>query len=227
MKISRSLSCFFFLSLQHGNSGRVGAEIYTGVEGGNISVPCQFPSLGRRLFCKERCEEGNILVDTYHQTAQSGRYSIRHGSTGSAALYVSITELKESDSGLYTCGSRRFFSLLDTYQSFQIIVRASGSGSVVSVGVGVTVALLVLLSAVVLAFVYKNKADCLTWRRRNKAESVVHENSSPVSICDDSTYQSLHLASGEQGETYSTITCTVRTMKMSAKEGRALQNVYI
>ncbi|KAK2851947.1 hypothetical protein Q5P01_008223 [Channa striata] len=104
------LCFFFFLSLQDGNTGLTNAQIntYTGTEGGNIRVGCSFFLSGsRKLFCKGNCTTGNILIETTNDRAQSGRYSIEYkeGSYPSTLtlMYLSITQLKKSDSGLYTC----------------------------------------------------------------------------------------------------------------------------
>uniref|UniRef100_A0A668SYA3 Immunoglobulin subtype domain-containing protein n=1 Tax=Oreochromis aureus TaxID=47969 RepID=A0A668SYA3_OREAU len=75
-------------------------------EGGNITVKCSFYfSRSRKLFCKEKCENGNILVETSDDAAQNGRYSIKYENKGFPpfTLYVSITQLKQSDSGWYRC----------------------------------------------------------------------------------------------------------------------------
>ena len=74
------------------------------------------------MFCKGKCEEGNILVETTGDSAQRGRYSIRYveGSLLSAILYVSITKLTKSDSGWYQCGLER--SGPDSNQDFEITV---------------------------------------------------------------------------------------------------------
>ncbi|XP_030280212.1 hepatitis A virus cellular receptor 1 homolog [Sparus aurata] len=109
MKLCHTLVCFFVLSLQDGNTGLINAEtIITGMEGGNITHECYFSFTFHdkwKIFCKEECEEQDILVKTTDNRAQSGRYSIKYDGTGglSAVLYVSITNLTKSDSGRYTC----------------------------------------------------------------------------------------------------------------------------
>uniref|UniRef100_A0A8C7XDK6 Uncharacterized protein n=1 Tax=Oryzias sinensis TaxID=183150 RepID=A0A8C7XDK6_9TELE len=57
----------------------------------------------RKLLCKETCEEGNILIDTYGDEDQRGRYSIKyeHRYIGSSILDVTITKLTKSDSGCH------------------------------------------------------------------------------------------------------------------------------
>ncbi|KAF1389960.1 hypothetical protein PFLUV_G00053110 [Perca fluviatilis] len=115
MNVCQSLICFFFLTLQDGNIGLINAEIIerTGTEGGNITVGCSFTFSGRRrIFCKDECKDGDILIDTEEITAQRGRYSIEYKktSTFSPILYVSITNLTQSDSGRYRCSLDRFLS---------------------------------------------------------------------------------------------------------------------
>uniref|UniRef100_A0A3B4H930 Immunoglobulin subtype domain-containing protein n=2 Tax=Haplochromini TaxID=319058 RepID=A0A3B4H930_9CICH len=85
--------------------------IRTGMEGGTITVGCSFTLSGsRKLFCKEKCEKGNILIETTDDSAQSGRYSIKYIEGFfliHTVVYVSITELEKSDSGRYRCSLDR------------------------------------------------------------------------------------------------------------------------
>lgn len=103
----------FSAALQDGNIGVVGAviPIRTGMEGGTITVGCSFTLSGsRKLFCKEKCEKGNILIETTDDSAQSGRYSIKYIEGFfliHTVVYVSITELEKSDSGRYRCSLDR------------------------------------------------------------------------------------------------------------------------
>ncbi|XP_028264928.1 CMRF35-like molecule 9 isoform X1 [Parambassis ranga] len=133
MNVCHTLICCFLLTaLQDGNTGRVSAKTHTGQEGGDITVRCDFTFSGkRRLFCKGRCEEGNILIDTREDTAQSGRYSVRYKKNSvlsSDFLYVSITKLQKSDSGQYRCGLERTFSP-DSYHDFEIVVTEAPTTS--------------------------------------------------------------------------------------------------
>ncbi|XP_040910912.1 uncharacterized protein LOC121192936 isoform X2 [Toxotes jaculatrix] len=77
------------------------------------------------MFCKEECKEGNILVETDGYRAQSGRYSIEfkdNGILSSSTLYVSITQLKKSDSGLYMCRLKRPVFVPDSRDTFELRV---------------------------------------------------------------------------------------------------------
>ncbi|XP_051280279.1 uncharacterized protein LOC127376922 isoform X3 [Dicentrarchus labrax] len=110
MKVCHTLICFFFLSLQDGNIRLINAEIpvRTGSKGGNITVKCSFSFSGsRKIFCKRECEGKDILIETYNNRAQSGRYSIEYKEgtfpASKTILYVSITKLTKSDSGRYRC----------------------------------------------------------------------------------------------------------------------------
>ncbi|XP_031169049.1 uncharacterized protein LOC116059917 [Sander lucioperca] len=109
MNVRPTLICFFFLSLQDGNSGLTEAQIfvYTETEGEDIRVICPFPSSGNtKVFCKNGCKEkGDHLIETSNDTAQSGRYRIKYEELRSRAkVSVSISQLTRSDSGLYSCG---------------------------------------------------------------------------------------------------------------------------
>ncbi|XP_039655592.1 uncharacterized protein LOC120558603 [Perca fluviatilis] len=128
MNVCQSLICFFFLTLQDGNIGLINAEIIetTGTEGGDITVRCSFTFSGRRrIFCKDQCKEGDILIDTEEDTAQRGRYSIEYKEyfpVSITILYVSIRNLIRSDSGRYRCGLVRFFPFSPSYQEIEIRV---------------------------------------------------------------------------------------------------------
>ncbi|KAL3064701.1 hypothetical protein OYC64_000856 [Pagothenia borchgrevinki] len=135
MNARHSLICFFFLTLRDGNSGLTNAQNLdrTETEGGNITVACSFSfSGGRKMFCKGKCEEGNILVETTGDSAQRGRSSIRYveGSLlSNAILYVSITKLTKSDAGRYQCGLEDRSLLPDSYQDFEIRVTDAPTSS--------------------------------------------------------------------------------------------------
>ncbi|XP_054465793.1 uncharacterized protein LOC129100238 isoform X2 [Anoplopoma fimbria] len=114
MKVRHTLIVFFFLYLQDGNNGLVKVQVYTAAEGGNVRVECPSSSFGSwKIFCKEPCEQEDILIERTNVRAQKGRYSIEW-MRGSRDVDVTIRQLTKSDSGLYRCGSR--------YSSHQIEV---------------------------------------------------------------------------------------------------------
>ncbi|XP_075953219.1 uncharacterized protein LOC142955773 isoform X2 [Anarhichas minor] len=130
MDVRQTLICFFFFTLRGRNTGLINAEIIsrTGTEGENITVACTFTFSGiKKIFCKEPCEEGDILIETEDVTAQSGRYSITYTEGAyplrSTVLYVSITKLTKSDAGKYRCGLHRSFKLYRSYQDIVIRVE--------------------------------------------------------------------------------------------------------
>ncbi|XP_075958630.1 uncharacterized protein LOC142960603 [Anarhichas minor] len=116
-------------ALRGRNTGLINAEIIrTGTEGGNIRVGCTFTfSARKKIFCKEPCEEGDILIETEDVTAQRGRYSITYTEGAypvrSTVLYVSITKLTKSDAGKYRCGLHRSLPLPSSYQDIEIRVE--------------------------------------------------------------------------------------------------------
>ncbi|KAL3064799.1 hypothetical protein OYC64_000933 [Pagothenia borchgrevinki] len=124
MNARHSLICFFFLTLRDGNSGLTNAQdlVRTRTEGGNITCACSFHFRGeRKIFCKGKCKDGNILVETTGDSAQRGRYSIEYVSN--TILYVGITKLTKSDAGLYQCGLEdRPFLVFNSYQDIKIRV---------------------------------------------------------------------------------------------------------
>ncbi|XP_033981429.1 uncharacterized protein LOC117478545 isoform X2 [Trematomus bernacchii] len=122
MKVCHTLICFFFLfSLQDGNTGLVSAQlsVYSGIEGENVRVKCSIPSFGiRKFFCKEPCEEEDILIETTNATAQRGRYSSDYKD---GVFFVTITQLTKSDSGRYRCGADTSLTKA-SYEDIEIIV---------------------------------------------------------------------------------------------------------
>uniref|UniRef100_H2MQA3 Immunoglobulin V-set domain-containing protein n=1 Tax=Oryzias latipes TaxID=8090 RepID=H2MQA3_ORYLA len=99
-------------------------NIYTKREGEDITVRCNLTFSGsRKLLCKETCEEGNILIETYRDEAQRGRYSIKYEYRyiRSSILDVTITKLIKSDSGLYRCELQKDLSP-DSEDNFKIII---------------------------------------------------------------------------------------------------------
>ncbi|XP_053280081.1 uncharacterized protein LOC128441965 isoform X1 [Pleuronectes platessa] len=116
MNVCYTLICCFFLY-------DVSAEIltYSANEGGNIRVEYPFYwDYGRRMFCRGRCEAGDVLIETEENEARNGRYSIKYEpGYYKGDLSVTITQLRKSDSGTYQFGLRRFSSL---YREFKILV---------------------------------------------------------------------------------------------------------
>ncbi|MEQ2196188.1 hypothetical protein XENOCAPTIV_025955 [Xenoophorus captivus] len=88
--------------------------------GSSLTVACSFKSSGRKqLFCRGGCGEGNVLVQTDGDGAHRGRYSIEYDTGG--VLYVTITQLTQSDSGWYQCKMDVKF-WLDSYIDFIVSV---------------------------------------------------------------------------------------------------------
>ncbi|XP_042371751.1 uncharacterized protein LOC121965690 [Plectropomus leopardus] len=106
MNARHALICFFLLSALR-DTGVISAKILTETEGGNITVECSFGFSGKKkLFCRDECEDGNVLIETEEDTDQSGRYSIKYEKRRFFQydhLYVTITKLMKSDSGRYRC----------------------------------------------------------------------------------------------------------------------------
>ncbi|XP_051280571.1 uncharacterized protein LOC127377049 isoform X2 [Dicentrarchus labrax] len=115
MKVHHTLICFFFLSLQDGNT-LVNAQtiVYTGTGGGAVKVKCFSYYGGRKFFCKEGCNQEDILIQTTGVTAHNGRYSMTYDGTFTGGnVFVTITQLTKSDSGLYWCGSGAQYQLIE------------------------------------------------------------------------------------------------------------------
>ncbi|XP_042265574.1 polymeric immunoglobulin receptor-like isoform X9 [Thunnus maccoyii] len=97
--------------------------IRAGTVGGNITKGCiDTVNVTRKFFCKDECKkEEDILVKTEENRAQNGRYSIEYREGSTYGLYLTITQLKKSDTGRYRCGYGRASSP-DSSDTFQIFV---------------------------------------------------------------------------------------------------------
>lgn len=100
-------------------------NIHSRDEGGNVSVLCHFFSpRTTKLFCRNTCHQGDVLLETTEDQARSDRYSITYEAAGAKFLLrVSVSELRASDSGLYACGLGESVSSA-SLQRFEI--RVSG-----------------------------------------------------------------------------------------------------
>ncbi|XP_044206448.1 polymeric immunoglobulin receptor-like isoform X3 [Thunnus albacares] len=197
--------------------------IRTETEGGNITRGCSNTVYGsRKFFCKDECKkEEDILVETEENRAQNGRYSIEYREGSVFGLSVTITQLKKSDTGRYRCGYGRASSPDSSYTFSIFVVDAISEVSrpgyfwplVVFLLLVVCVAVIVVLLAVVLLLLYKLKKrrnSGLNTRgtsdSRNMELSVIYENRPPVSMYEDSVYQSLDPDSRDPDQTYSALT---------------------
>ncbi|XP_013771621.1 uncharacterized protein LOC102208973 [Pundamilia nyererei] len=92
--------------------------------GSSLTVGCSFKhSARRKYFCRGECERDGILIETQGARAQRDRYSAEYEkeSGTSGILYVTIKQLRESDSGRYRCYLDTSFTT-DPYREFEITV---------------------------------------------------------------------------------------------------------
>ncbi|KAL3975108.1 hypothetical protein ACER0C_023734 [Sarotherodon galilaeus] len=185
--------------------------------GSSLTVGCYFnPSGGQTFFCRGECGEDEVLLQTDDEDASKDRYRIGYrgpsGETyrGGGIVYVTITQLTESDSGRYRC-SLNPSPGQGSFRDFEISVTDG-----VSLPVGLTVAVIIIIiiiifsSLAVLIICIKRKSNRGLRTRGNSEgtnmEDVHYENCTPGSTREDSTYQSLHPAARDQDQTYSTLT---------------------
>ncbi|KAK2898168.1 hypothetical protein Q8A73_014548 [Channa argus] len=101
---------------QHNGASAVNVSATSGED---LTVVCVLASAGQGfVFCKNKCKDEDILARTSSVRDTRGRFSIRYLEQ---RLYVSIGQLKESDSGLYTCGLDTDFSSASQRQ-FRLVV---------------------------------------------------------------------------------------------------------
>ncbi|XP_051280348.1 uncharacterized protein LOC127376932 isoform X2 [Dicentrarchus labrax] len=135
MKVCHTLICVVFLSLWDGNTACLHSDtsVYTRTEGENIRASCHFDfslSGKHKIFCKGECEEKDILIETYEDRAQRGRYSIQYKhldpQPSIISMDVSISNLTKSDSGWYRCKVDRS---TDSYDDFELRVEDAPTAS--------------------------------------------------------------------------------------------------
>ncbi|XP_027867173.1 uncharacterized protein LOC114140987 isoform X1 [Xiphophorus couchianus] len=130
-----ALICFFFLSLQI-SSIPAAVNQFTGSAGEDFSGHCGSSFSGtRKIFCRENCGNGNVLIETTENSAENGRYSIEYVKVHGPNIYsfsVKISALTESDSGRYRCGLGQSS---ESYQDFTLTVSGVDKMSTSSVSV--------------------------------------------------------------------------------------------
>ncbi|XP_036804869.1 mucin-5AC [Oncorhynchus mykiss] len=92
---------------------------------------CSFTLAGNnnKYFCKGTCSGRDILVETKRsKTVSQGRYSIEDNRDG--VFYVTIKNLRKSDSGTYWCGVER--TIKDTFQDVNLTVTGAPPTSTTS-----------------------------------------------------------------------------------------------
>ncbi|XP_063320551.1 polymeric immunoglobulin receptor-like isoform X2 [Pelmatolapia mariae] len=211
--------------------------------GSSLTVGCYFnQSGGQKFFCRGECGEDEVLLQTDDEDDFKDRYRIGFRGpsektyTGGGILYVTITQVTESDSGRYRCSLNRSpgqGSFRDFVLSVTDVVQSAFSPSLTSSvttehpektseddlpSVGLTVAVIIIIiiiiivlsSLAVLIICIKRKSNRGLRTRGNSEgtnmEDVHYENCTPGSTREDSTYQSLDPAGRDQDQTYSTLT---------------------
>lgn len=113
----------FPAALQDGHTEVSSAQtLFYGIAGKSITIECYFLSSKTwKIFCKEKCEKGNILIETQFNSGHHGRYSTEYTYKYKYILSVSIRSLITSDSGLYTCGLGQYRSSYQ-FTHFGIVV---------------------------------------------------------------------------------------------------------
>ncbi|KTF93429.1 hypothetical protein cypCar_00038362 [Cyprinus carpio] len=90
-----------------------------GHSGETVTIVCSYSwaSTNIKYFCRDPCKDSkDILVKS--DQSPTGRYTLKD--SGEGTFTVNITDLQESDSGIYWCGVER--SVKDTYQKVNLTV---------------------------------------------------------------------------------------------------------
>ncbi|XP_031167210.1 polymeric immunoglobulin receptor-like isoform X2 [Sander lucioperca] len=178
--------------------------------GDNIIVSCFFSVSGSRMyFCREECEDKDILVQTTNVSVQSDRYSVRYvgGFVSGGYLYVKISQLTRADSGLYRCGLNTSFSP-DPYQEFRIVI--TDGVLLYLVVILLIIVIICLLALTIVCIRRKHKPNGTTGgqsdaRNLKVAPDFSKGNGNPVFNMEDSTYMNIDAASRDKDQRYATI----------------------
>ncbi|XP_017159106.1 polymeric immunoglobulin receptor-like, partial [Poecilia reticulata] len=120
---SHTLQHIYTLQDRISSSANAPINIY-GAAGEEVRVQCGISLFENwKIFCRENCEGGNILIKTNQPTGHSGRYRTEYvkEATSAFSLYVSISALTRSDEGRYRCGLGDSSSS-GSYQDFRLVV---------------------------------------------------------------------------------------------------------
>ncbi|XP_026189156.1 uncharacterized protein LOC113146097 isoform X2 [Mastacembelus armatus] len=232
-------------ALLEGDYDSAGRPIHTRT-GGDLTVACSFAfPASRKLFCKGECDEGDVLVRTEDDSATNDRYSIEYTREfgRGVILFVTITQLRQSDSGWYSCALDRTFLPASSWE-FNVIVTDAPhetpgplSTSVPSASTAVkeqqrtagapheTPGSLSTSVPSTSTAVKEQQHTAGVWIRRRprpcglttrgnpdgtnmQIDSLDYENQPPVPTGEESTYLSLHPATRDKDQIYSTLTQT-------------------
>ncbi|XP_056622969.1 uncharacterized protein LOC130436125 [Triplophysa dalaica] len=109
--------CVWIFLTEIRSSSTNGIETH-GYTGKHVTISCQhsWAWSNRKYFCRDPCEEEDILVSS--DRSPNGRFSLKYLGKGTST--VTITDLKETDSGIYWCGVDRVG--VDTYEKVNLRV---------------------------------------------------------------------------------------------------------
>ncbi|XP_026189158.1 polymeric immunoglobulin receptor-like [Mastacembelus armatus] len=247
-------------ALLEGDYDPAGRPIHTRT-GGDLTVACSFAFPGsRKLFCKGECDEGDVLVRTEDDSATSDRYSTEYtrASGRGVFLFVTITQLRQSDSGWYSCALGRTILPASSWEfnvivtdaphetpgplstsvpststavkeqqhtagaiqdyTTELLIPYHTSESISSTAVVLVLVLVIVITlsslAVLIVWIRRRPRPCGLTTRGNpdgtnmQIDSLDYENQPPVSTGEESTYLSLHPATRDKDQIYSTLTQT-------------------
>ncbi|XP_065130533.1 CMRF35-like molecule 8 [Paramisgurnus dabryanus] len=107
--------CMFLTAIRVSTTDEIEMHGYSGK---NVIISChhEWASTNLKYFCKNPCNDGDILVSS--DRSPNGRFRLKD--FGNGVFRVNITDLQESDSGIYWCGVSRLFQ--DTYHKVNLRV---------------------------------------------------------------------------------------------------------
>ncbi|XP_016139815.1 CMRF35-like molecule 1 [Sinocyclocheilus grahami] len=123
MKFICALWLWMLLSEFNSTTGEISSQ---GHSEGSITITCShgWASTNIKYFCRDPCKDiKDILVKS--DQSPRGRYTLKDSREGT--FTVNITDLQESDSGIYWCGVERFG--FDSFKKVRLTVFKANTGN--------------------------------------------------------------------------------------------------
>ncbi|XP_026010766.1 uncharacterized protein LOC113013807 isoform X1 [Astatotilapia calliptera] len=185
--------------------------------GSSLTVGCSFNQSGRQKYlCRGECGEHEVLLQTDGEDDFKDRYRIGFRGTseekykGGGILYVTITQLTESDSGRYRCslnpaagqGSFRDFEISVT----DAVVQSASSPSLTTEqpektsddglpSVGLTVAVIIIIIIIILLSV----SVLIFCKKRSAKSHPVETEYAAVTETNNAVYEEIRDEGGQKG----------------------------
>ncbi|XP_063320858.1 uncharacterized protein LOC134619064 isoform X2 [Pelmatolapia mariae] len=194
--------------------------------GSSLTVGCYFkPSGGQKFFCRGECGEDEVLLQTDDEDDFKDRYRIgfrgpsEETYRGGEILYVTISQLNESDSGRYRCSLNRspvHGSFRDFVLSVTDVVQSAFSPSLTSSvtteqpektseddlpSVGLTVAVVIIIIIIIIIIILLSVSVLIFCKKRSAKPKnpPVETEYAAVTETNNAVYEEIRDEGGQKG----------------------------